>query len=299
MRQARVLVVGYLSIDTVTDTQGRTSTAPGGAALYAALGARRAGARVDIAASVGPDYPQAWLAAMDAEGVGRRHVRGLDARTRWADIRHRADGSRVSAHFEDPDWHRSSDIHAPVWPAALAGYGRVVACPMPVGVLGILLKDAEAAGVPVIADTNEAFAGSDPAALGSLLGRLDVFAPSREETRLLRPELDDAAAARDLARTGAAVVQKLGAGGIRVVEPGGAEWNFPAAETVVVDPTGAGDATVGALAAGRAAGLVLRDAALAALRVGALAVSQNGPAALGAAFATVAQDGATAGVHQR
>ena len=53
----------------------------------------------------------------------------------------------------------------------------------------------------------------------------------------------------------------------------------PAAE--IVDPTGAGDATVGALAALLAAGTDFMAASRAALLVGALTVSDIGPAALG------------------
>lgn len=280
----RVLVVGYLSVDTVQQPDGSTRKSPGGAALYAALGARRAGAAVDLAASVGMDYPAAWLSAMEADGIGLTALKHRDIPSRWALIRHHNDGTRESLHYADPAWWAASEAHVPSWPA-LEGFGAVVACPMPVICLAHLLDDAAAAQVPVVADTNEAFSGSDSRDLLSLIHRLDVFAPSREETRLLLPEKDDADAARHLARSGASVVQKLGAEGIFVVETGGVgEWRIPALDAQVVDPTGAGDATIGAIAAGRVHGKSVHVAAREALRIGALAVSGIGPEALGLHF---------------
>jgi sugar/nucleoside kinase (ribokinase family) len=56
---------------------------------------------------------------------------------------------------------------------------------------------------------------------------------------------------------------------------------LPAPPAEVVDPTGAGDATVGALAAGLAFRRPFLDAARGALAVGAAAVSGLGPTSLG------------------
>ena len=63
MAAGKLLVVGYLSIDTVTDRAGRSRRMPGGACLYAGLGARHAGAEVALAASVGADYPGVTITA--------------------------------------------------------------------------------------------------------------------------------------------------------------------------------------------------------------------------------------------
>ncbi|EWY40884.1 hypothetical protein N825_33680 [Skermanella stibiiresistens SB22] len=285
MGLGKLLVVGYLSIDTITDAAGRSRRMPGGACLYTGLGARHAGAEVTLAASVGEDYPAAWLEAMALAGLDLSNLDRKRVRSRRADIRHLADGRRVSTHFDDPDWWVSSAELAPEWPADLAGAGMAVACPMPVGSLGCLVEDARERGVPVVADTSEAFAGADPGAILQLVPALRVFAPSREETRLLCPGLADGEAARRLARLGPAVVQKLGADGLRVVGPGGrGVLHLPSVATDVVDPTGAGDATVGALASGLLAGLELADAARAALATGAVALSGEGPAALGVRF---------------
>lgn len=137
------------------------------------------------------------------------------------------------------------------------------------------------AGVPVIADAG-VFAEQEAEALLAIVPRLHVFAPSREETRLLLPGLDDDAAALALAQLGPHVLQKRGVEGAVAVEAGTGVLVRIAAPVVqcVCDPTGAGDATVGALAA-----LMLKrpflEAAEMALAAGARAVSAVGPAAFG------------------
>jgi sugar/nucleoside kinase (ribokinase family) len=155
---------------------------------------------------------------------------------------------------------------------------------MPAADLARQLDVATARGARVVADTSEIFARRERDGLLALAGRLDLFAPSREETRLLLPDLDDDGALAALARRCARVVQKRGADGLALrsaAHPAG--LRVPARPGPVVDPTGAGDACVGALAAGLARGL--DDAALLALgsEVAARAVAGVGPAGLGLA----------------
>jgi sugar/nucleoside kinase (ribokinase family) len=131
----------------------------------------------------------------------------------------------------------------------------------------------------VVADTSEFFASRMSDALLALLPGMSVFAPSVAETRLLRPEMEDTAAARWLAALGPRVLQKRGEVGALAVD-GGTALAIPAPPTQVVDPTGAGDATVGALTALLAAGVAFPVAAVRALEAGAAAVSGIGPSAL-------------------
>ena len=89
-------------------------------------------------------------------------------------------------------------------------------------------------------------------------------------------------AALMLAARGVHVLQKRGAMGAWAVPAAAkAGTRIPAPSAVVVDATGAGDATVGALAAHLCRGADFLVAAAAALATGALAVSGIGPAALG------------------
>jgi sugar/nucleoside kinase (ribokinase family) len=155
---------------------------------------------------------------------------------------------------------------------------------MPAADLARQLDRAMARGARVVVDTSEVFAARDRDRLLALLDRMDLFAPSREETRLLLPDLDDDGALAALALRCPHVVQKRGADGLALrsaTHPAG--LRVPARSGPVVDPTGAGDACVGALAAGLARGL--DDAALLALasEVAARAVAGVGPTGLGLA----------------
>ena len=102
---------------------------------------------------------------------------------------------------------------------------------------------------------------------------------------MLLPLLDEDAAATWLARNGARVLHKRGARGALAIEAqDSARRVICAPVATVVDATGAGDATVGALAARWAAGSEFLDAAEAALITGALTTGGLGPVALGLAI---------------
>jgi sugar/nucleoside kinase (ribokinase family) len=284
MRQARVRVVGYLSIDTLQVDDTMSERVPGGAALYAALGARHAGAAVSMEACVGDDYPAHWLRAVGALGIDVSRVQRRTGRTRTATLRYHDGGSRTSSHFRDALWWERTRELAPVAADDLSRADVVVACPMPIETLSTLMARAADAGVPVVADTSEAFVSESPELLMELVGRLAIFAPSREETRQLLPRHDDDAAAAWLAGLGAHILQKRGAQGARaIVGRAGQSASIPAPPAAVVDPTGAGDATVGALAAHWSTNGDFLAAARAALTVGALATTGTGPAGLGLA----------------
>jgi ribokinase len=281
----RVLVVGYLSIDTLATVSGRRADVPGGAALYAALAARQAGAAVSIAACIGEDYPRAWLDRIVALGIDLSRVMQVGGATRRARLIHRASGERLSDHFADPLWWERTAALAPVIAGDVSGSDIVVAAPVPIASLERVARLADRSSVPVIADTSEAFAARFGTDLLDLLPKIALFAPSREETRILCPGSTDDAAVHILAGRGPSIVQKRGADGLAVCErEGEALFLQPAEATTVVDPTGAGDALVGALAAGLASGRSLREALSMAGGVAALTVSGIGPTALGLAL---------------
>jgi ribokinase len=286
----RILIMGYLSIDEIETPQGRFAPVPGGAALYAALGARRAGALASICAQVGEDYPQVWLNTLAGLGIDISHVLRRSGPSRTASIRHGSDGARHSSHHAQASWWQRTQALAPVLPQPLADFAMIVACPLPLERLDALLDGAQARHIPVIADTSEAFAQASGAAFLELVARLAVFAPSREETRLILPGVGDDEAAIRLAALGVDVLQKRGADGafavaahagqgVRIAAPAG---------SVVRDPTGAGDSVVGALAAHLAMGRPFLEAVDPALLTGSLAVTGIGPSALG--FATALAD---------
>ena len=282
MRQERILVVGYLSIDTLETSGGRFENVPGGAALYAALGVRHAGAKAVVLAAVGEDYPMQWLEAMAQIGIDVSGVERRAGPTRTAALHYSDDGTRVSTNHGQTTWWQRTLALAPPPPGDLADLDALVACPMPINTLSALVRQAWPRNLPVVADTSEAFVAEGSAQLLELVERLAAFAPSREETRRMWPGLSDDAAAQALAARGVHVLQKRGAMGAWAVTGGGkVGTQIPAPSAVVVDATGAGDATVGALAAHLCRGADFLVAATAALATGALAVSGIGPAALG------------------
>jgi sugar/nucleoside kinase (ribokinase family) len=273
-----ICVIGYLSIDTIS-LAGRTfGNVPGGAALYAALGARAAGATVSLVALAGEDYPQAWIDQMATCGIDVSRVGRAGGPTRRARLSHMARGERMSPHHDDDQWWDRTRALAPHMPGDIDADG-IALSPMPAA---IAVQAARAARCPVTADTSAAFVREDAEAILELLPHLACFAPSLEETRLLLPGTADSAALRDLAARGPDVVQKRGAAGIAICARGQDSVRLVRAPaTEEVDPTGAGDAAVGALAAGLASGLPLLRASQLAAGVGARAVSGRGPSALG------------------
>jgi sugar/nucleoside kinase (ribokinase family) len=281
-----VWVVGYLSLDDVV-VQGRVHRdVPGGGALYAALGAAAGGAGPVLVTSRGPDFPESVLDGLRATGIDVSAVVRRDHPTRRARLDHAADGRRESAHYARPEWHAATATLAPELPPARAGALVAVLTAMPAGDLARQIEWARGRGASVVVDTSEVFATRDRDGLLALINRMDLFAPSREETRLLLPDLDDEGALAVLVQRCPRVVQKRGADGLALrsaAHPAG--LRIAARPGPVIDPTGAGDACVGALAAGLARGL--DDAALLALgsEVAARAVAGIGPAGLGLAVA--------------
>lgn len=277
-----VWVIGYLSLDDIV-VEGRLHRdVPGGAALYAALGAVTAGAAPVLVAARGPDFPDGVLECLQSAGVDVSAVARRDHLTRRARLVHGADGGRESAHYARPDWHATTQALAPPLPPTTPEPAVAVLTAMPGADLAHQLDWAKARGASVVVDTSEVYATRDRDDVLALADRMDLFAPSCQETRLLLPGLDDDAALAALARRCPRVVQKRGPDGLALLSaahPAG--LRVPAHPGPVVDPTGAGDACVGALAAGLARGL--DDAALLALAsaVAARAVAGLGPTGLG------------------
>ena len=280
----RITVAGYLSLDTIVCPAGTFEEVPGGAALYAALGARAAGARVRIRAALCDDFPRAALDALAALGIDLDGLEPASGATRWGYLEDRGASparasQRISPHHRDPEWWvRTRDL-APTpcrHPA-----GGVVCTAMPAVCLVHHVDAARTLGARVVADTSEAYAAAEGDALLAALPRLDLFAPSREEVRLLFPGLDDEAAQRALDNRCRQVVQKRGPDGMWWSRAGHPLHREPSHAREIADSTGAGDAAVGAIAAGLARRLPVPDLLRLASGVAARAAGAVGPHGLG------------------
>jgi ribokinase len=280
----RVAVMGYLSIDTIEIDGACHGNVPGGAAVYAALGAAAAGSMVSLHATAGEDFSAAWLDRLGTLGIDTAPVRHAAGASRRAQLAYGADGNRDSPHHDDAVWWEATEQLAPRPPDAWSGIDLLVMAPMPIPLLREAMTGATRHGVRCIADTSTAFIAQDSDGLLALMPTLHGFAPSRAETDALFPTLDEDSAVLLLAELGPTMLHKRGPDGARLYASHMvAPLDLPAPRVLVRDPTGAGDATVGAFAAGIAAGLSLRIAAERALEIGARACTGIGPAALGLA----------------
>ena len=280
----RVTVSGYLSLDTIVCPRGTFEDVPGGAALYAALGARAAGARVHLRASLCGDFSRAALDGLEALGVDLGRLEPAPGPTRRARLEDRSASperptERISPHLSDPEWWERTRALAPA--PALVPADAVVITAMPAESVERHAHAARSLGARVVADTSEAFATTEREALLAVLARVDLFAPSLEEVRLLLPGVSDEAAQRELESRCRHVVRKLGPDGLVWSSAGHRPRRQASRAGTVADSTGAGDATVGALAAGFARGLPIPDMLRESSAIAARAVSGVGPTGLG------------------
>src|SRR4051812_30704009 len=72
----RLLIVGSVSRDRLTDADGHTEEVLGGAGLYAALGAAAAGAAVRVVGLVSDDLPPSAVEALPIDTAGLVRIPG-------------------------------------------------------------------------------------------------------------------------------------------------------------------------------------------------------------------------------
>lgn len=117
---------------------------------------------------------------------------------------------------------------------------------VPVGAYATLVRAARAVSVPVLLDTS-----GEPLRRG-VAARPDVVKPNADELAELTGSHEPAQAMKDARRRGArSVVASLGAKGLRALTPDG-EWQAPAPDRLLGNPTGAGDSAVAGLLSGHA-----------------------------------------------
>jgi ribokinase len=250
----------------------------GGKGANQAVMAARLGARVTLVGKVGRDvFGEQTLAHYRAEGVDTTHL-AVDP-----------DRPSGTAAIVVDDEARNCIIIVPGANAALApadvraaaaaiGSADVLLCQLEVPVETTLeaFRVARAGGVRTV--LNPAPAAPLPP---ELLALADLCIPNETETELLTGQAvttpaEAEAAARALLRQGPrAVLITLGSRGVLLADAAGVEY-VPALPVAAVDPTGAGDAFIGALAVSLASGLALRAAAHRANAVAALSVTRLG-----------------------
>ncbi len=267
-------IAGYASIDRLSVASGEEVESIGGAAIYAALAAVRMGVTPRILIAVGDDFPDAWLHRLAALGIDTRHIQRRAGPTRRTRLIYDATEERCDSAARNDDWWTRTEALAPPVPDTVAPV--CLLCPMPPERVGDYR--ARTSGV-LIADTSEVFAAPGPRVL-SLFHGVDIFAPSLDEAALLTGETQEARIEASLSKQMPVLILKRGARGLLHVR-GNARHSFAAARVRAIDPTGAGDAALGAIAAAVAMGLRIPAQLAAGAAAGALAVSGIGPTALG------------------
>ena len=266
-----LVVLGNLLVDDMVFPDGRTRMAePGGATLYAALGASLWGLRTGVASVRGDDYPAGALEALAARGVDLAGVRALGAPGIRTWLLYRGARRQVIHRLDRPSHAEVSPTAAAI-PAAWRSARALHVAPMPFEVQRELVAS--------LAPLPGAFLSLDPYRLLSratidewrdVIERVDAFLLSEDEMEIGGRE-DPRPAIRSLAGGRLRFVFfKRGARGGTLYdarEDRFVDWAPRAAG--VVDPTGAGDA----FAAGFLAGWLRGDAVERALLRGVVSAS--------------------------
>jgi ribokinase len=284
MTPPRVVVAGNLSLDDTINPGGTVPLAPGGDALYAALGVAAWGLTPTLLTLVGEDYPAEFRAGIDASGIDTSKIRAVPGPTVHYQVTNFDDGTR-EYRWISPETRLAATSPEAADYAALEGAAWLHIAAMPMEAQEVAVQAARDAGVAFSLDPHEEYVrGFEPRLEAMVEGA--AFLPSELEARLLFPDLESLGPV-DFAFTAAQrldawrpflVAIKLGSLGA-VVRWGGRNVHVPAPFVNVIDTTGAGDAWCGGFVAGW---LATRDARVGAVcgtiaageiigRVGALA----------------------------
>jgi len=267
-----LVCLGNLIVDDVVFADGTTRMGePGGAMLYAALGAALWDQRVAIVAPLGDDYPARTLHALEERGVDLSGLRPLGRPGLRTWLLYEPLARRVV--------HRlgvASHVDASPAPADVEGRfadarafhltPTPLACQAPL--LGAL---AGRAGALLSLDPYDPVREDNLGAWRAVLALADVFFVSEEELQLEGVAEDPRGALARLAggRLRYALLKRGARGGLLYDARTGEAQAWAPRVMRVVDPTGAGDAFAG----GFLAGLLAGEGVTAALERGVVSAS--------------------------
>ncbi len=287
--QPRICVVGSCMIDLISRVPrlpalGETLVGHsfhlgyGGKGANQATAAAKLGARVSMVARVGHDvFGQGTLDNFRSLGIGTTHVlQDADRFSGVAPIFVDDRAENVIVIVPGANYGLTpEDVRAAREEIASAD---VLCCQLEIPVESTLeaFRVARSAGVTTI--LNPAPAAPLP---DELLGLTDICVPNEVELEMLTGysagSLEEAAHAAEtlLARGPGHVIVTLGSRGSLVVTSGSTQ-HVPAVPVDAVDPTGAGDEFIGALAVFLAEGASMADATMAAAAAAAISVTRIG-----------------------
>ncbi len=254
---ADLVCLGNLVVDDVVFLDGTTRMGePGGAMLYAALGAALWETGVAVVAPLGDDYPARALHALEHRGVDLEGLRPLGRPGLRTWLLYEPAARRIV--------HRlgaANHVEASPTPDDVAGrFTDVLAfhlSPTPLVCQRPLLEVLSArADVLLSLDPHDPVREDNLERWREALALLDVFFVSEEELQLAGVADDPRGALVRLAggRLRYALLKRGAAGGLLYDARTGETRTWAARAAQVVDPTGAGDAFAGGFLAGLLAG---------------------------------------------
>lgn len=291
-----LLVIGRAGMDLYADPPGtrveeatRFSAALGGSSANIAVALVRQGCRAALMTCVSDDAVGRFcLNQLDAYGIDRRHVRSVagEVRNSLAVVETRLENCQSVIYRNNAaDFAMSvADVEAVDYSSysALITTGTVLATDPSRSAAFRAFDLARAAGVQLIFDIDyRPYSWPSPAVAEEVYSRAgalcDVIVGNDVEFGFMAGHLDRGLdTARDLVRGGAGlVVYKMGEKGAITLTPEG-EFQTGIYPTKALKPTGAGDSFLGAMIAGLARGVPVRDAVLRGSAAAAMVVARVG-----------------------
>lgn len=255
MNETSILSCGGLTLDWVRDAAGTHGPTVGGNALYAGVGAWLAGARVDLVAVVGADFPRRLLTQIETAGLGIGTLRRVDSPS-FRVLLDSSGPERLISYLPGSGTNTELDPLPHQIPTDHLALGAHVAA-IPTASQHDLVETLTDRDVTVTLDTVVIpdQIEPDPQHLLRVARMCSAFLPSREEFQHLWPEHDPLEAVTTMSRWAAPInVIKLGADGSCGADRSGHSQLAPAYDTTPVDTTGAGDSYCGAFCARLAGG---------------------------------------------
>jgi sugar/nucleoside kinase (ribokinase family) len=247
-------VGGFTLDDTILPTGELFWSAPGGNALYSAIGAKIWGVPVGIVARVGADYPVVHLERLAAAGFNLTGVSRIDGPTFHVWILHEGQGRRQIVYRLDSGRNMALDPVATDIPTDYLTAEAAHICPILNASQAALACHLAKFGVPTYVDLI-AIPGQIDLSLDSppsFWKGLRAFLPSLEEVTALWGDLPLDQLIDKLRHAGPPCFAiKMGDKGSVVYDPDRATlFHVPVYPAEVVDTTGAGDAYCGGFMVG-------------------------------------------------
>ena len=252
---SRFYTVGGFTLDDTVLPSGEVRwSAPGGNALYSAIGAWLWGAEVGIVARVSTSYPEQHLQLLREKGFDLQGVQRVEHPDFHVWILHEGDGKRQIIYRLDSGSNTYLDPTPAQLPSPAGQVGAMHICPIRRGSQEAFVQYGLANGIPLYLDliVIPGQIDQETTRLPEAWKRLRAFLPSIEEVRTIwgaRPLIE---LCEELRLAGPpCIAVKMGQLGSLVLDiRNDAITHVPACQTEAIDATGAGDAYCGGFMVG-------------------------------------------------